>query len=319
MQDQAPDFRVDIVGEVPNTPIDWSTVPQPGGGGGGGAGGPGGGGAPWGIVPWAWRGLQKLFGGDGNSTAKKSSTNDLLKKILKDPQTYKDIVGTLGGIATGSATERGKENQYLDSFNRSLVGRYGIEQGAALDALLQAGRDKMTGYGVNQVATTSALQNQSAENLARARLGLEAPTTRARQSVMGSMMQNLQPRTVTAPPGQAGHQYTSRGGLNASVLDPMTRQHGTELMKDALNAQLTKSDVPAATNFMGGVLAKPEPTDYSKALIKPPTFREYQDPGKLESISSAGGTLADILGILMNARKRTQTPPTTPPRTDGTV
>jgi hypothetical protein len=208
---------------------------------------------------------------------------------------------TLGGAAKGAADERGGQNQFTDNNNRTLASMYGTEQGALLQKLLAQGQEATSRYGTRQGATTGAMQglqgatssalaNQSAEGLQRSQLGLQSARERARQSVMGSVMQNLQPSSVQVAPGQRGHETKLSGGLSAANLDPMTRQHGGELMKAALQAQLSGSDVPAATDFKSGiqdwkstVLDAPEATDYSNAIIAKPKLGEYEDAGKLES------------------------------------
>jgi len=236
----------------------------------------------------------------------------------------------LGGGAKGAADERGNENAFTLGRNQQALSQYGTQQNALLSSLLAQGNEATSRYNTNQGATTAAtsgLQNAtsraleagSAEGMDRARLGLQAPSIRARQSVLGSLMKNLQPTRIQSPAGQRGHESSITGGLSASALDPTTRQHGDALMQAALMAQLTGSDVPAATDFKSGiqdwkgsVLDVPEATDYSKGLLAPPELGGYKRAGKWESVLSGGGILAQILGELLKGGGSGA-------RTDGTV
>lgn len=226
----------------------------------------------------------------------------------------------LGGGAKGQANERANQNAFIEGQNRNALSQYGTQQNALLSTILAGGRDKMDAYQTQQGATTSAMQgqqaatsnalnNQSAEGLQRAQLGLQAPSVRARQSILGSLMKNLKPAQMQSAPGQAGHTSSITGGLSASALDPMTRAHGDELMKAAMEAQLTGSDVPAATDFKSGIqdwqstiLDVPEATDYSKGILAPPKMQEYEQPSKLETGLSMGGIIGNILGELLKGK-----------------
>lgn len=238
----------------------------------------------------------------------------------------------LSGGAKGQAGERGMKNAFTEGANRNALSQYGTQQGALLSTILAGGRDKMDGYQTRQGATTNAMQgqqsattnalmSQSNEGLQRAQLGLQAPSVRARQSVMGSLMKNMQPSKFQSAPGQRGHESSITGGMNASALDPTTRQHGDALMKAALEAQLTGSDVPKATDFKSGiqdwkssVLDVPEATDYSKGILAPPKMQGYQGAGKWETGLSLGGILGNLLGEVLPMFKKGADV-----RTDGTV
>lgn len=249
----------------------------------------------------------------------------------------------LGRGAQGAANERSNRNAYTQEDNRQGLQQYGIQQNALLQALLARGRDTMDGYqtrqgattaalgnqsqeatgryGIQQGATTNALANESQENIQRAELGLKAPTARARQSVMGSLMANMQPVTVqNSNPRLAGRVPTISGGLTPAALGADTRQHGAELSKAALMAQLTGSDVPAATdfrggilkapgatNFMGGVLDAPT-TDYSQGLMAAPNRPGYRQAGRGESVMSFLGMLLSGAGDVGGAMRGASSP-----------
>jgi hypothetical protein len=232
----------------------------------------------------------------------------------------------LSGGAKGAAAERGGQNDFTLARNSQALSQYGTQQNALIQSLLAKGQEATNRYNTNQGATTAAtsgLQNatsraleaQSGEGMQRAQLGLQAPSVRARQSVLGSLMKNLQPVKIQGPAGQAGHTSSITGGLSASALDPTTRQHGDELMKAALMAQMTGSDIPKATDFQSGiqdwkgsVLDVPEATDYSKGIIAPPELGGYKDAGKGESLLAGGGMLASILGELLKLRQQGGSP-----------
>ena len=227
--------------------------------------------------------------------------------------------GVLGGMGKGAADERTNVNAFNQNADRTRTSQYTTQQGALLNALLASGRDKMQGYDTKQGATlqslsglqnatSGALANQSAEKLALARLGMEAPNIAAKQSVLGSLMKNLQPHSFTSPVGQQGHLTKVSGGLSPTALDPMTRQHGELLMKGALERQLSGNNVPAPTDFMSGiqdwksgVLDVPEATDYSKGVLTPPELTDYKKAGKGESILSGLGGALGLIGAVGGA------------------
>ena len=224
----------------------------------------------------------------------------------------------ISGAAKGSAEERGKENQQTTVTNATKGNLYGTQQGALLNALLASGRDKLSRYEGKQDATTKALQgkqgawntalgNESAEKIALAKLGMEAPTANAKASILGSLMKNMTPRTFTSPSRQIGHITDIKGGMSAANLDPLTRQHGEALMQQALAKQLSGGGLPGATNFREGiqdwdkgVLDVPEATDYSKGLLAPPELAGYKKAGRGESILSGVGTGLGIAGEVAN-------------------
>ena len=248
------------------------------------------------------------------------------------------LLGKLfGGTAKGSADERGNQNNYGLQQNQQALSQFNTQQNALLQSILAGGRDSIdryqtqqgattsalgnqsqeaTGrYGIQQGATTTALGNQSQEGLQRARLGMDSGTARARQSIMGSLMANMQPVSVQAQGQVRGRVPVISGGLSASALSPETRQHGAELSKAALMAQLTGSDVPAATDFKGGILNAPAATDfrsgildapaatdYSKGIMAPPNQQGYQKAGKVESIMSLLSTILGGAGAVGQAK-----------------
>jgi hypothetical protein len=247
----------------------------------------------------------------------------------------------LGGGAKGAATERGNQNDFQQRQNQLELQRYGTNQNALLQALLAQDRGAMDRYGTQQAATTNALnsgsqeassryntrqgatsralESQSQEGMQRAQLGLQAPNVRARQSILGSLMQNMQPVSIETNERVRGSVPKISGGLTPAALDPTTRQHGGALMQAALQAQLTGSDVPKATNFMGGVLdapaatdfrsgilQTPETTDFRSGVLTPPEMGGYRRAGRGESLlsggSMVGGILSELLPFILQGR-----------------
>ena len=236
------------------------------------------------------------------------------------------IGSRLTGGAKGQADERTNQNAFTTAQNSQIANLYGTQQNATLnalsgqdrgaldryttqqrsllDALLGGSNEATSRYGTQQGATSRALEGESAEGLARSRLGLDSGSTRARQSILGSIMQNGHALNLTPVGGVAGHVPQISGGLSLDTLSPESRQHGQALTNAALMAQLSGSDVPAATNFRAGILSPPAATDFKSGVmtppdeldwaggvLAPPTLTGYKGAGKGESILSLLGML----------------------------
>lgn len=219
------------------------------------------------------------------------------------------LLGRLfGGAAKSSADQRQSENQTINSRNQLLGQLFNTQQNARLGALGMEDRGAMDRYQTRQGATTNALQSEEAGKLNRARLGLEAPTIRARQSVLGSMMENMQPVTVSnMNPRLAGRVPQIQGGMTPAVLSDTTRAHGRDLQRAALEAQFTGSDIPAATDFQSGILDAPAMVDFRSGLLAPPQLQGYKDAGGMEKFLGGAGLLGSVLGgigDLINERPR---------------
>lgn len=193
-------------------------------------------------------------------------------------------IGTIAGMAGGGAAgQRQDENSLIGQRNNQKAALYNTQQGA----------------------TSRAYENQSGEGLQRAQLGITSDRERARQSMLGSLMKNLQTSQVSSGnPRLAGKIPTFTGGMQASqVLDPMTRAQGQGLMTKALTAQRTGSDVPAATNFLASVLTPPELDALKKS-------------GLLEKILGGIGLAGSVAGGLGATLPKKAA---TPPYREGTV
>lgn len=208
----------------------------------------------------------------------------ILKGIMGALPVVGPIAGAIGGIAGdaggGAAGQRQGENALINQRNALKANLYNTQQGA----------------------TSRAYENQSAEGLQRAQLGITSDRERARQSMLGSLMKNLQTSQVSSSnPRLAGKIPTFSGGLQASsVIDPMTRAQGQGLMSKALSAQQTGSDVPAATNFLASVLTPPELDALKKS-------------GLLEKILGGLGLAGSLIGgagaVAGAAKPKTPPPP----------
>lgn len=137
----------------------------------------------------------------------------------------------------------------------------GAAQGREREALLNLDRDRLASqqWQAGNQQQLTANQEQSAENRWRALLGIEAPNTRASQVMRGDLMSNVQDVGVTGLPPQVPRiQFT--GGLRPSALGPNARAAGSALSRQALQALLTGSDVPGATDFRSGLTKAPSIT-----------------------------------------------------------
>lgn len=208
------------------------------------------------------------------------------------------LLGKLfGGAAKGSADQRMAENNQTGQQNDLAARLYGTRQGALLQALMAKDRGAMDRYSTRQGATTTALGQEEAGKLNRAQLGLQAPTIRAKQSLLGSAMENMQPVSVSGLPTRLqGRVPTISGGLSPSMLSDTTRAHGKELQRAALAAQFSGSDIPAATDFKSGILDAPEMVDFEGGVLATPEMQKYKQAGKLEKALGIGGLLGSMIG-----------------------
>jgi hypothetical protein len=206
-----------------------------------------------------------------------------LGSIMKGLPVVGPIAGAIGQVAGlaggGAGAQRQDENDLIGQRNNQRAAMYNTAQGA----------------------TSRAYENQSQEGLQRAQLGITSDRERARQSILGSLMKNLQTSQVSSSnPSLAGKIPSYSGGMQASaVLAPMTRQQGQGLMGKALSAQQTGSDVPAATNFLASVLT-------------PPELEALKKSGLLEKILGGvglGGSLISAAGAMSKPKPSSGPPP----------
>jgi hypothetical protein len=169
-----------------------------------------------------------------------------------------------GGAGKGAAQERQNQNQHAgsiyDTQQRSLLSLLGLDERATMD---------------------------------RAQLGIAAPQQRAKQALLGSLMQRMQKAQVQPPPGIRMGQVS--GGIGDAIGGPGMKGAGLLLQLQALKALQSGSDVPAATNYAKtGMLPAPA----------------YKKAGKGESIMSALGLIGGGLQAGLGAYGASQKAPT---------
>lgn len=164
----------------------------------------------------------------------------------------------------GAATERQSQNDYQLRQNQQAQGAHQFDMQALLQALQQNERGTMD----------------------RAQLGISAPQARAKQALLGSLMQNVQSVKAQPPAGVR----MGGGGIDLSALLSGARRAGGALNTQATTALETKSDIPAFT-------------DATARLSKSPTPSGYKGAGTLESVLSGGGLLASLIGGLGSLKK----------------
>ena len=207
------------------------------------------------------------------------------------------LLGLLGrgasALGQGRQQERTAQNQYGQNNNALLASLYGTQQNA-----------QNSQYGTQQNAALQALLGQSAEgqsnvrnDLSRREFALNAPSTRAGQAVRGSLLQTLQPATMSGGSARLrAATPTISGGVSAANLNPGAREAGRLLEEGAVNGLRTgeQFDPLPPTDFQSGRLPAPTP-------IPSPNLAAYQQPGKVESILGLLGLIApDLLGAFRN-------------------
>lgn len=183
--------------------------------------------------------------------------------------------GILGGGGAGKAEERQAENERISRDNATRASLYGTQQNALQNLL--------------------GLQERGIQD--RAQMGVAAPSARMKQALLASLIQNARPSTISGVPAGIN---VPRVSSPLSAIDAATRGGGGELQRQALLALLTKSDVPAAT-------------DYAKTgMLTPPQLAAYKKAGALETLLSTGGLLGGILGAVGSMKKKPTVADTTP-------
>jgi hypothetical protein len=205
-----------------------------------------------------------LAGGGG-------TTGSLLSALWNNRDRIRDASSLLTSAGSGASDERGTENAFAASQDRERNNIFRTQQQAALEALLA----------------------QERGTLDRAQLGITAPSARTRQSVLGSLLQNIQPVSVNVPDRVRGSLVSYEGGLSPALLNDLARQSGAELQNQAHSALVNRSDIPEPTNFQSG-------------LLTPPNQTPYREAGAFESGMSGAGTIGSILSALLRDRNTGQ-------------
>jgi len=233
----------------------------------GGASGAADGGGMRGAVMGAVGGAAGGAGAAKGTQMAGSGWGDVLKTLAKDPETYKALAAVAGKAGEGAAAERAGANTFATTQNQ----------------LAQAGHNS------DITALLQALQQNESAKMNRAQLGIQAPSARTKQALLGSLLMNAQTAKYQPPPGV--RMGAVSGGFDLSKLLANARTAGSELNSQATRALQTGSDIPAYT-------------DATSRLSKSPTPTGYQGAGKLESTMSGAATAGSLLAALMAARNK---------------
>ena len=233
----------------------------------GGASGAADGGGMRGAVMGAVGGAAGGAGAAKGTQMAGSGWGDVLKTLAKDPETYKALAAVAGKAGEGAAAERAGANTFATTQNQ----------------LAQAGHNS------DITALLQALQQNESAKINRAQLGIQAPSARTKQALLGSLLMNAQTAKYQPPPGV--RMGAVSGGFDLSKLLANARTAGSELNSQATRALQTGSDIPAYT-------------DATSRLAKSPTPTGYQGAGKLESTMSGAATAGSLLAALMAARNK---------------
>lgn len=196
-----------------------------------------------------------------------------------------------GGAAKGASSSRESANNQALLQDRNRTDQFGIQQNAATSAA-----------NAQQQAIMQALLGGSNEQNAHANIDLDrrkfvldAPSTRGKQALLGSLMQNMKPVTMTGgSPQMLARMPQFSGGLSPSALGPLARQMGLLMQQNSVAGQ-QKGDTFAPlerTDFKSGVL------DPGRSTVLPPILAQLQKAGLLEKILGGIGLGGSLLGGL---------------------
>lgn len=201
--------------------------------------------------------------------------------LMALPSIIGGIGRLFGGAAKGSADQRAVENQQTQNQNSLIAALHNNRQNAMMDAA-RAGSSERLGH--------------ANLDLDRRQFALNAPRTRASQSVRGSILQNAQPFQLSGLPSRISSRIPQMsGGLTPAMFNADTRALGGQLTRDALIDQLKGDDFEPMRE-----------TDFSAAILQNPQLQELEKSGLLERIMGGlglGASVASpILGAIMKGR-----------------
>ena len=130
-------------------------------------------------------------------------------------------------------------------------------------------------YRIEQLAKMSAANLTEEATQDRADRVLTNSKDRAQQVGLGDLLSNVQDVDIQGLPSYIP-KVNFAGGLRPSALGPMSRQAGQNLAQQALQAQMSGSDIPNLP-------------DTSQLGTDAPALSELQQSGKLDSILSGIG------------------------------
>lgn len=187
--------------------------------------------------------------------------------------------GAESGMAAGRATEAGLTNN-----NEELK----IKAARLLEDALQ-GRATITTN--QQKLLEDALNNRGTLDLKQRQFALDAPGARAKNSVRGDTLANVQDASISGLPSRINVPNIS-GGLRPSLLSANSRQLGQSMSRDALLQQMNgdKFDAPP-----------PLPTFDKMPAPSIPSISGVPQSGAADSILNTIGGVGAGLGALGTA------------------
>lgn len=177
----------------------------------------------------------------------------------------------IGGALGRSGNQRVSENAQTNQQNSLIASIYGTRQNALMDALRSGSQERLA---------------QGSQDLDRRQFALNAPSARARQSVRGSLLQNLQPLQLSGLPDRVSSRIpTQTGGLTPAAFNSDTRALGGELTRAALMDQLR-----------GDSFAPMTQTNFQEGILPAPQLEALQRSGLFEQILGSLGFGASLVG-----------------------
>jgi hypothetical protein len=188
----------------------------------------------------------------------------------------------MGGLALANAIAKNKQK------NREAQNAASSNENDQAMRMQQARQNAL----VNLLLGESNQNFRNADlDLRRREFALNAPGTRGKQALFGSLLQNLQPAELgNLSPKLKASMPTLSGGLNPRAISPQARQMGGLMQSNAVAGQQAGdqfAQVPQV-NFLQGLLADPQ-------------LLGYRGPGKAESILGLLGMAGQAYGAYMGS------------------
>lgn len=222
------------------------------------------------------------------------------------------ISSLFGGMGRSSQQNRQDQNQFTQNQNQLGLQQYGIQQGAASNALnatnTQLGQQQQALLNLLGLQETGTMNralldlNQRRFNQDQREFALNAPSTRGRQAIVGSLLQNIQPVQMSnLNPRIARSMPTITGGLTPAALGADARQMGRLLSSNAIQGQmrgdpLDSMSIPSMPDTSRSLIDPSRYPDPQSSLLTPPTGQGYRGPSSMESILGLLGAINPVLG-----------------------
>ena len=200
------------------------------------------------------------------------------------------ILGAGSGVASAiggsQAANRNAQNQYGMDQGRLIASLYNTNQNALMQSLLGSSNEAQQNAGID---------------LSQKNFALNAPATRAQQAARGSILQTLQPATMSGGSARLrAATPTISGGLSAANLNQGARDAGRMLEDNALKGLQS-----------GDTFAPLPQTDFKSGVLPLPSLPQFQQPGTGESILGLLGLAGPALleAFRQPQKPNTQIPP----------